>query len=107
MPAVDVAPSTPAMSAKDASKSIAVLEELLKSLSLTKTPDEAKAAATNIATLLNGPVEEQVLPAKYAHTFVSALGSENTKQKTQLTCIFQGCRTIEEATRKQKRCRCP
>lgn len=66
MPAVDVAPSTPAMSAKDASKSIAVLEELLKSLSLTKTPDEAKAAATNIATLLNGPVEEQVLPAKYA-----------------------------------------
>lgn len=75
MPAVDVAPSTPAMSGKEGTKSVAVLEELVKSLSLTKTADEAKAAATNIATLLNGPVEEQVLPAKY----VSA--SKNEKKK--------------------------
>ncbi|EEH35707.1 elongation factor 3 [Paracoccidioides lutzii Pb01] len=64
MPAVDVSPSIPSPTGKEAAKSIAVLEELVKSLSITKTADEAKAAANNIATLLNGPVEEQVLPAK-------------------------------------------
>lgn len=66
MPAVAVADSTPAQSAKEAAKSVAVLDELLKSLSLSKSADEAKAAAANIASLLNGPTEEHVVPARYS-----------------------------------------
>lgn len=65
MPAVAVADSTPAQSAKEAAKSVAVLDELLKSLSISKSADESKAAAANIASLLNGPTEEHIVPARY------------------------------------------
>ena len=64
MPAVDVMDTVPAVSAKETAKSVAVLEELIKSLSISKTQDEANAAAGNIATLLNGPIEEKTVPAK-------------------------------------------
>ena len=64
MPAVDVTQSVPASSAKETSKSIGVLEELIKALSVSKTQDEANSAATNVATLLHGPIEEQTLPSK-------------------------------------------
>ena len=64
MPAVDVMHSVPETSAKETSKSIGVLEELIKNLSVSKTQDEANSAATNVATLLHGPIEEQSLPLK-------------------------------------------
>jgi elongation factor 3 len=41
-----------------------VLEELIKTLSVSKSQDEANATASNIATLLNGPIEERTVPAK-------------------------------------------
>lgn len=75
MPAVAVADSTPAQSAKEAAKSVAVLDELLKSLSLSKSADEAKAAAANIASLLNGPTEEHVVPARYVRDSQSTIRS--------------------------------
>lgn len=62
MPAVDVMESVPAASAKETSKSIGVLDELMKTLSVSQTQDEANTAATNIATLLHGPIEEQSMP---------------------------------------------
>lgn len=64
MPAVDSMSSVPASSAKETAKSVGVLEDLLKTLSISKTPDETNAAASNIASLLNGPTEEHVLPLK-------------------------------------------
>ncbi|PGH15161.1 hypothetical protein AJ79_02526 [Helicocarpus griseus UAMH5409] len=76
MPAVDVAQSAPAVSGKEAAKSVATLEELIKGLSISKSADEAKAAATNIATFLNGPVEEQVLPAKAVELFKKQLSNK-------------------------------
>lgn len=64
MPAVDIMESTPATTAKETSKSIGVLEELIKNLTISKSQDEANIAATNVATLLHGPIEEQSLPVK-------------------------------------------
>lgn len=64
MPAVDTMQSVPATSAKETSKSIGVLEELIKNLTVSKSQDEANTAALNVATLLHGPIEEQSLPAK-------------------------------------------
>jgi elongation factor 3 len=64
MPAVERMDSTPAATAKETSKSVGVLEELIKTLSVSKGQDEANAAAGNIATLLNGPIEERSVPAK-------------------------------------------
>jgi elongation factor 3 len=57
MPTVDVMQSVPATSAKETSKSIGVLEELIKNLAISKSQDEANTAATNVASLLHGPIE--------------------------------------------------
>lgn len=64
MPAVDIMESVPAATAKETSKSIGILEELIKNLTVSKSQDEANTAATNVATLLHGPIEEQTLPSK-------------------------------------------
>ena len=64
MPAVGIMDSAPAVTAKEASKSVGVLEGLIKTLALSKGQDEANAAAGNIATLLNGPTEERSVPAR-------------------------------------------
>lgn len=64
MPAVDVMTSTPATSAKETKQSLATLEQLLQQLSISKAQDEANAAASNVASLLNGPIEEHAVPLK-------------------------------------------
>lgn len=64
MPAVDIMDSVPATSAKETAKSVGVLDELVKNLTVSKTADETNAAAGSIASLLNGPTEEQALPTK-------------------------------------------
>lgn len=64
MPSVDVMDSVPATSVKETQNSVGVLDELLKSLSISKSQDETNAAASNIASLLNGPTEERDLPTK-------------------------------------------
>lgn len=65
MPSVEAPASVPEVSSKEAAKSAAVLDELFNSLSISKSADEAKSAASNIASLLNGPCDEQAVPAKY------------------------------------------
>ena len=64
MPAVGVMDSTPAVTVKEAAKSGAVLEGLIKTLAISKGQDEASTAAGDIATLLNGPTDETSVPAK-------------------------------------------
>ena len=76
MPAVEAMDSVPAVSQKETQKSLNTLEELLKTLSISKAQDEANSAATNIATLLNGPIEEQVLPLKTVETFKKQLANK-------------------------------
>ena len=63
-PAVDTMDSVPTVSAKETAKSVGVLEEMIKNLSISKSQDEANTQATNIATLLHGPIEDQSIPAK-------------------------------------------
>ncbi|KIW96103.1 uncharacterized protein Z519_03170 [Cladophialophora bantiana CBS 173.52] len=56
--------STPTSSSKETKQSIATLEQLLHQLSISKTQDEANGAAGNVATFLNGPIEEHDVPLK-------------------------------------------
>jgi len=60
MPAVDIMDSVPVVSAKEAAKSVAVLDELIKSLSVSK----------------NGPADEQVLPTKAVETLKKQLSNK-------------------------------
>lgn len=66
-PAVDIAEaansSGKTMAAENA-KSVQVLDELLSKLSVSKTADETNAAAANIASFINGPIEEHDAPTK-------------------------------------------
>ena len=67
MPSVDVmesAPSNAANTKAENQKSVKVLDELLNKLSISKTADETSAAAGNIATFINGEIEEHDAPTK-------------------------------------------
>jgi elongation factor 3 len=62
-----MAPAIETMSSVAASenqKSVKVLDELLHKLTLSKTKDEATYAAENLATFINGPIEEHDVPTK-------------------------------------------
>lgn len=45
-------------------KSVKVLDELLQKLTISKTKDDATYAAENLATFINGPIEEHEIPTK-------------------------------------------
>jgi elongation factor 3 len=75
MPAVDVA-SVPAISGKETSQSVALIEDLIKNLSISKTPDEANIHANNLAALLNGPIEEQTVPTKVVESLLKQLSNK-------------------------------
>ncbi|RMZ81078.1 hypothetical protein DV738_g2397, partial [Chaetothyriales sp. CBS 135597] len=68
--------SETASSAQETGKSLAVLENLLKNLSLAKDQAVANETATNIATLLNGPTEEHAVPAKAVETLKKQLANK-------------------------------
>jgi len=76
MPAVDVMTSTPATSAKETKQSLATLEQLLQQLSISKAQDEANAAASNVASLLNGPIEEHAVPLKAVEVLKKQLANK-------------------------------
>ena len=57
--------SVPASTVKSENlKSVQVLDELLSKLSVSKTADESTEAAGNIASFINGPIEEHDAPTK-------------------------------------------
>ena len=67
-PAVEVMAPTQISAKAEASEnamSVKVLDELLSKLNISKTQDETNAAAINIATFINGPIEEHDAPTKY------------------------------------------
>ncbi|CAI7659381.1 unnamed protein product [Penicillium bialowiezense] len=89
MPAANVA--APA-AGKETAQSVAVLEDLMKSLTVAGTPEDALAAAGNIAHLFSGPIPEQVLPAKAAELFKAQLA--NKKDATVRERAAEGIRAI-------------
>ena len=61
---MDTVPSNSANTKSENQKSVKVLDELLSKLSIAKTADETSAAAGNIATFINGDIEEHDAPTK-------------------------------------------
>jgi len=67
MPSVEAMDATKKASGKIASenaKSIKILDELMAKLSVSKSQDDTNAAARNIASFINGPIEEANTPTK-------------------------------------------
>jgi len=56
-------------------KSVKVLEGLLQKLTVSKSQDEINASSLNIASFINGDIEEQDAPTKYV---VHLHGERNT-----------------------------
>lgn len=50
--------------ASENQKSMKVLDELLNKLTISKTAEDAEYAAENLATFINGPIEEHEIPTK-------------------------------------------
>jgi elongation factor 3 len=65
MPSIDVASNmNGAAIASENAKSVKVLDELLSKLNVSKTNDEASYAAGNLASFINGPIEENTTPVE-------------------------------------------
>lgn len=62
--ATDAAPHTAKTVKSENSKSLKVLEELLGKLTISKAQDEINAAALDLATFINGDIEEGDAPTK-------------------------------------------
>lgn len=84
--------STPATSAKETKQSLADLDGLLQKLSISKSQDEANGAAGNVATFLNGPIEEHDVPLKAVETFKKQLA--NKKDAVMRERALDGIRAI-------------
>ncbi|KAF9895031.1 translational elongation factor EF-1 alpha [Aspergillus nanangensis] len=91
MPAVDIA-SVPAVSSKETAQSVAVLEDLLKNLSVSVSQDEANAASDNLAHYFSGPIPEQTLPLKAVEAFKKQLANKKDATARERAC--QGIRAI-------------
>lgn len=67
MPSVDVMDTVPSNAVNTKSENqetVKVLDELLNQLTISKTAAETSAAAGNIATFINGDIEEHDAPTK-------------------------------------------
>jgi elongation factor 3 len=67
MPSVEAMSATKPTGGKAASEnaqSIKVLDELMSKLSVSKSQYETNAATRNLATFINGPIEEADAPTK-------------------------------------------
>ena len=95
MPAVDVS-SVPAASGKETAQSVAVLEDLIKNLNISSSPDEVNSAAGNLASLFSGPIPEQALPQKAVETFKKQLA--NKKDAIIRERALEGIRAIASNT---------
>ncbi|OCT53435.1 Elongation factor 3 [Cladophialophora carrionii] len=84
--------STPATSAKETKQSLADLEGLLQKLSVSKSQDEANESAGNVATFLNGPIEEHDVPLKTVEIFKKQLA--NKKDAVARERALDGIRAI-------------
>ena len=64
-PALDVMEQPSASTVKsENTKSVKVLDELISKLTISKTADESVEAANNMASFINGDIEEKDAPTK-------------------------------------------
>jgi elongation factor 3 len=85
MPAVDVS-SVPAVSGKETAQAVAVLEDLIKNLTVSTNADEVLAATGNIATYFSGPIPEQTLPLKAVDAFQKQLNNKKDATARERAC---------------------
>ncbi|KAF7122110.1 hypothetical protein CNMCM5793_000065 [Aspergillus hiratsukae] len=85
MPAVDVS-SVPAVSGKETAQAVAVLEDLIKNLTVSTNADEVLAATGNIATYFSGPIPEQTLPLKAVDAFQKQLSNKKDATARERAC---------------------
>ncbi|KAL9631060.1 MAG: hypothetical protein Q9204_004410 [Flavoplaca sp. TL-2023a] len=79
MPSVDTMESVPsnAQNTKaENQKSVNTLDELLSTLSIAKTADQTSAAAGNLATFINGDIEEHDAPTKAVESLKKSLANK-------------------------------
>jgi elongation factor 3 len=74
--ATDAAPHTPAAIKSENAKSVKVLEELLSKLTVSKAQDEINAASLDLATFINGDIEEADAPTKIVELLKKQLASK-------------------------------
>lgn len=74
MPSVEASNSK--MASKENAKSIKVLDDLMAKLNLSKSQDEVNAATANIATFINGAIEEADAPTKTVESLKKQLGNK-------------------------------
>ena len=67
-------------------QSVKVLEELMSKLSVSKTADEAKGASQEIATFINGDIEEKDAPTKAVDTLKKMLANKKDAGARQNAC---------------------
>ncbi|KZF23328.1 elongation factor 3 [Xylona heveae TC161] len=75
-PAMETAAHTEANIRSENKKSVKVLDELLSKLSISKTAEETIETSTNIASFINGPIEEHDAPTKAVASLKSMLGNK-------------------------------
>ncbi|GIK03933.1 translational elongation factor EF-1 alpha [Aspergillus viridinutans] len=85
MPAVDVS-SVPAVSGKETAQAVAVLEDLIKNLTISTSADEVHAATGNLATYFSGPIPEQTLPLKAVDAFRKQLNNKKDATARERAC---------------------
>lgn len=76
-PAVDMqAAQSPAAAKSENKKSLKVLEELFSKLAVSKAKDEINAASLDLATFINGDIEEADAPTKVVELLKKQLGNK-------------------------------
>lgn len=60
--------------ANENAQSIKVLDQLMSNLTIAKSEDETKAATANIASFINGPIEEADAPTKCVFSIFLGFG---------------------------------
>lgn len=64
-PAMDIEQTQTAGAVKsENSKSVKVIEELLSKLTVSKSQDEINASSNDLASFINGDIEEKMAPTK-------------------------------------------
>ena len=72
--------------ASENKKSEKVLEQLMSKLTVSKTGDEAKGASQEIATFINGDIEEKDAPTKTVDTLKKMLSNKKDANARQNAC---------------------
>jgi len=74
------------MAAKENAQSLKVLEELMGKLTVSKTADETKATSIELATFINGDIQELETPAKTVESLKKLLGNKKDAVVRQNAC---------------------